>query len=326
MPTKSQSQCTLELLHNHRDQRNPFKIPGKNHELSLKQGNDGDDKKSVKNEKENREVLDSDKRELQKFSSESFREALLSGITIESQQFAEGKSESRERIEAQTKSCKSAIETEKPNSKLHKYGFSKMFEISSGHMSKDLAVRSTEDVLQKGVRPKQSLPNFNSQISNTKPVNGEQPGKGDSKTCRDKTGAVKANGERDSDGRIEETTLISTELVSAQKCTSLPSVPPKGNPEEQPVFQTGTVPQEKICPSKDVGSDVLVPRKLPVELAPEEKVHHQKNVSSDSQERVLQKKAVVNSKDLHNHLTAQLRQKKVSLFLSHTLVCFFSCV
>ncbi|KAJ6662260.1 hypothetical protein lerEdw1_012423 [Lerista edwardsae] len=315
LPTKPQSQRTLELLHNHREQRNPFKIPGKNHELSLKQGNDGEDKKSVKKEKENREVLDPNKRELQKFSSESFKEALLSGITIERQQFGEETSASRERIEAQTKSCKSAIETEKPNSILHKYGSSKMFETPSGQIRKDSTVRSTEDILQKGVRPKQSLPNFNSQTSNAKPLNGEQPGKGDSNTCRDKTVAVKTNGKMDSDGRIEEKTRISAELESAQKYTGLPAVPPKGNPEEQPAFQTGTVPQEKICPSKDVGSDVFVPCKLPVvlSLAPEGKVHHQKNMSSDSEERVLQKKAVVNSKDLHNHLTVQLRQKKNTL-------------
>ncbi|XP_066476167.1 transcription termination factor 2 isoform X2 [Tiliqua scincoides] len=299
LSTKPQSQRTLESLLNHRDQRNPFKIPGKSHDsLSLKQGNDSEDKKLVKKEKENREVLDSDKRDQQKLS-EFFRKELLSGIKTEHQQFGEEKSASRERIETQIKSCKSAIEMEKPI----RYGSSKMFE-TSGHIRKDSTVRSTEDVLQNGVKPKQSLPVFNSHTSNTEPLNEEQLGKGELKSCRDKAVAVKTNGKMSSDGTIEE-----------KKCTGLPAVPPKGNPEEQPaLFQTGIDPQEITCPSKDASSDVFVPRKLPVELSlpQEKKVHHQKNLSSISQE-VLQKKAIVNSRNLHSHLTAQLRQKKNTL-------------
>ncbi|XP_053168273.1 transcription termination factor 2 isoform X3 [Hemicordylus capensis] len=322
LSTNPQTQHTLELLFNHRDQRNPFKVPSKNHEpFSLKQMNESENKSSERKDK--RGTLGCEKGDLQDFSSESERKEFLAGMKIKNKQFEEkNKSSSKKGIETHTKSSKPATEIEKIfSSDTDECGSSKKYETFSGHTKQDSSMRFIDGIVQKNGRPKES-PSFSSQILNTKSLNEDQLKKGGSKTGSDKTVTVKTlTVEAVTVEKPEQKIIMPRELVVAQEGAACSTLPPKGNPEEQlALLQTSKVPEEKNDTHKNVRCDkhdVLELSKLPVGLVLDSqhgKNHSQKNQSSISQETAsLQNAETVDSKALHSQLSAQLRQKKSTL-------------
>ncbi|XP_062982973.1 transcription termination factor 2 [Elgaria multicarinata webbii] len=304
LPTKAQSQHTLELLHGHQAQRNPFKVLNKNHETdSLRETKGSGDGNSAKKEMEKREAQDSEGKDRQKLSSESIRNELPAAMKIKNKQPGEKCASSHR--ETQTKSSEPTTEMGvKISLDAYKCSSREKYEMPSGRTGQDSAVRSTEQGLPKGERPKQSLPGFSSQPASAKPIHEDQCQKGGSETCRDERVTMKSSGS----WRTEE---------------CFPTVHPKANLEKlSTVVQTGIALEERICTSKNVCGDehdVSVSSKPPIgqgSIFQQGNDHHQRNLSSVSPETTsLQREENVDSQALHSQLSAQLKEKKRTLKL-----------
>ncbi|XP_034972414.2 transcription termination factor 2 isoform X1 [Zootoca vivipara] len=309
LPKNPQSQQISELFHNQGDQRNPFKVPSKNHE-SFKQTNYSEDKNLPRNE-DKRQVLD--KKDQLKLPSESVKKEDPAPEKIKNKKL--GEKSPKERIEAETKASESTAEIKKPVFlDTDKCSSSKKFETTSGHTRQDSALRSSEYGLEKEESPEQSLPSFSGQALGVKPINEAQLGRRGSETCRDKAVKMKTS----NNWGTEETTLMPRQVVTVQELTGLPAVHPKENPEKP--LQLKMAPEDTSRSGKNASSDErdrFVSSKLPVgqELdSHQRKDCRQKNLSSTSHEKAsLQMAESVDSKALHSQLSAQLKQKKNTL-------------
>ncbi|XP_053242137.1 transcription termination factor 2 isoform X2 [Podarcis raffonei] len=313
-PNKPQSQQVSEasLLHNHRDQRNPFKVPSKNHE-SFKQTNYSEDKNLSRNE-DKIQVLDN--KDQLKLPSESVKKEHPAPEVIKNKKLGEKcEGSPKEGIETETKASESTTEIKKPVFLgTHKCSSSKKFETTSGHTRQDSALRAAEYGLQEEEGPKQSWPRFSGQTLDVKPINEAQLGRRGSETCRDKAVKMKTS----NNWGTEETTLMPRQVVTVQELTGLPAVHPKENPEK--LLQLKTAPEDKSSSGKNASSDErdrFVSSKLPVgqELdSQQQKDRSQKNLSSTSHKKAsLQMAESLDSKALHSQLSAQLKQKKNTL-------------
>ncbi|XP_067322715.1 transcription termination factor 2 [Anolis sagrei] len=322
IPTKPQPQQMLELIHDHRNQRNPFKVPNKNQELSsVKELNDRGDKNQIKKEHEKKETVEFDKEAFQKLSSETKRKELLTTLKIKNTQFG-GKCENSytEGIENQAKSSDAVSVREKVTS-LNGYKYlGKKVEMPPVHTGHGSAVRTAGVDVQKEKRSEQPLLNFKIQKSSGRPINEEQPGKGVPETCKDKSITMKTNGH----WGAEKETGVSRDHVAVQELTgSVPGAPHKGNPEKSSeLLQMGVTPGNKDCTTKNVSSgesDKSVPFELPVVQGfdfQQGKDSGQKKLSPTLPELAsLQITGNVDSKALHHQLSAQLEQKKKTLKL-----------
>ncbi|XP_015283720.1 PREDICTED: transcription termination factor 2 [Gekko japonicus] len=301
LSSKPQSQHMLDLPIN---QRNPFKVSGKNQQpLSLKQIDNYEDKNSE--EKDERETLDSDKKHQQKSPLEYVEKELPKESKIK---FGDksGRSSSGEK-EGQTKL--SDLTTDRQETVLlntQKSCSSKKAEVPSGHVRQSSSMRTAEDDLQK------QETSCSSQTSSKKPLNEEQLGKGGSESCIDQGVREKMHG----DGGSEKTTVTPRGLVTICECTGLPVVPPR----ENPLLHGGMTPEEKLGTNKNTSGDEhnrYVPSKSPVGLVVDSlhgKDCSQKKSPSISQGSAPSQRAeILDSKVLHNQLSAQLRQKKSTL-------------
>ncbi|XP_042316156.1 LOW QUALITY PROTEIN: transcription termination factor 2 [Sceloporus undulatus] len=321
VPIKPPSQQMVELIYDHRNQRNPFKVPNKNHEpSSVKEMNDRGDKNSIKNEHEKKEVVEFGEKACQKLSPESNRKELPTDVKIKNSQFGEKSGNScRRDIENQTKSSESVTGMEKAISlKGHKSYLSRKSEMPPGYTRHD--VRSAEDNVQKEKRLEQSLPGFSSQKPSGRPMNEQQHGKGVPETCKDKSITMKASGSCEAEEKI----VMPSDLVTVQQLPGfIAGAHCKGNSERSSVLlQKGIILAEKNCTSKNVNSskcDIFVPSKLPVLQGfdlQQGKDGNQTNSSSVLPEQnSLQKAENVDSKVLHQQLSAELKQKKKTLKL-----------
>nr|XP_060622911.1 transcription termination factor 2-like [Anolis sagrei ordinatus] len=312
----------LELLYDHRNQRNPFKVPNKNQELSsVKELNDREDKNQIKKEHEKKETVEFDKEALQKLSSETKRKELLTTLKIKNTQFG-GKCENSYAgaIENQAKSSDAVSVREKETSfNGYKY-LGKKAEMPPGHTGHGSAVRTAGVDAQKEKRSLQPLLNFKIQKSSGRPIDEEQSGKGVPEICKDKRITTKTNGH----WGAEKETGVSRDHAAVQELTgSVPGAPHKGNPEKSSErLQMGVTPGEKDCATKNVSSgecDKSVPFELPVVQGFEfqqGKDSSQKKLSPTLPELAsLQITENVDSKALHHQLSAQLEQKKKTLKL-----------
>uniref|UniRef100_A0A8D2LUB8 Transcription termination factor 2 n=1 Tax=Varanus komodoensis TaxID=61221 RepID=A0A8D2LUB8_VARKO len=312
----SKPQPTLELHHVNQDQRNPFKVPAKNHEtLSVEPMNGGRDNHAGEKDSEKREGEDSAKKDqLVSVSSE-----LPAALKIKNKQPEEKNERSRrEAVETQTKLSKATTEKQNnPSLDACKYSFSKKPERPLNHTGQDSAMRSTEAGLPKAEEPKQLLPGVSSQASNTRPINEEQHQKGGSGAHNDKTATVKTSGSKGAD----EKGLIPKESVTIPDLKSFPKAQPKGNLEKPlTVLQTGIAPKEKNCTNKNVSGEehrVFVPSKFGQKLHFHQgKDHHQMNLASVPPEMTsMQIAESMDSQVLHRQLSAQLREKQRTLKL-----------
>nr|XP_060623120.1 transcription termination factor 2 [Anolis sagrei ordinatus] len=322
IPTKPQPQQMLELIHDHRNQRNPFKVPNKNQELSsVKELNDRGDKNQIKKEHEKKETVEFDKEAFQKLSSETKRKELLTTLKIKNTQFG-GKCENSyaEGIENQAKSSDAVSVREKVTS-LNGYKYlGKKVEMPPVHTGHGSAVRTAGVDVQKEKRSEQPLLNFKIQKSSGRPINEKQPGKGVPETCKDKSITMKTNGH----WGAEKETGVSRDHVAVQELTgSVPGAPHKGNPEKSSeLLQMGVTPGNKDYTTKNVSSgesDKSVPFELPVVQGfdfQQGKDSSQKKLSPTLPELAsLQITENVDSKALHHQLLAQLEQKKKTLKL-----------
>lgn len=299
MPTKRETQCKLDLPLN---QRNPFKLPGKNQELFLKQINKYEDKTSK--EKDKRETLDSDKKNKQKLSLEYVGKKLPKESNIKFGDKSDRSS--RGEKESQTKSSDPTSDFEKTVLLNTQKSYSiKKAEIYSGHKKQSSSMRTAGDGLQK------QETGSGSETLNTKPLNEEQIGKEGSVSCTDK----RITGKKHDNGGSEKETGKPRGLVTVCGRTGLPRVSPRKNP----LLHSGVTPEEKQSTNKNVSGDEhdrCVPSKLEVGLIVDSlhaKDCSQKNSPSISQESAPSQKAeILDSKALHSQLSAQLRQKKVS--------------
>ncbi|XP_061484243.1 transcription termination factor 2 isoform X2 [Rhineura floridana] len=315
LSTKPRSQHASELLQNHRYQRNPFKVPNKNHEsFSLKQTNDSGD--SVIKEKERREALD--KKDQQSLLPESVRKEIPAATKIKNKTLEKCEGSHKEGTEAQLKPSEPTTERErKILLDTNNHSSSKIFEMNSGHRRQDTAVRSTKDGLRKEERPKQSLLSVSSQTSSIKHVNEEQLKREGSETCKDKTIKMKAS----SNWGTAEKTLMPRELVTILELTGLPTAHPKGIPEKHsPLLQSEIAPEEKNSTTKNVNSDEhdrLASFKLPdgqvLDSHQGKECSEQNFFSTSPETATLQMAESLDSKTLHSQLSAQLRQKKSTL-------------
>uniref|UniRef100_A0A670IHM1 Transcription termination factor 2 n=1 Tax=Podarcis muralis TaxID=64176 RepID=A0A670IHM1_PODMU len=312
LPNKPQSQHVSEMLYNHKDKRNPFKVSSKNHESS-KQTNYSEDKNLSRNE-EKIQLLD--KKDQLKLPSESVKKEHPAPEKIKNKKLGEKcEGSPKEGIETETKASESTTEIKKPVFlDTHKCSSSKKFETTSGHTRQDSALRSAEYGLQKEEGPKQSWPRFSGQTLGVKPINEAQLGRRGSETCRDKAVKMKTS----NNWGTEETTLMPRQAVTVQELTGLPTVHPKENPEK--LLQLKTAPEDKSSSGKNASSDErdrFVSSKLPVgqELdSQQQKDRSQNNLSSTSHENAsLQMAESLDSKALHSQLSAQLKQKKKTL-------------
>ncbi|KAL8190829.1 UNVERIFIED_CONTAM: hypothetical protein K2H54_062335 [Gekko kuhli] len=298
---KPQSQHMSDLPLN---QRNPFKVPGKNGQpFSLKQIDNYEDKNSE--EKDKRETLDSDKKRQPKLPLEYVGKELPKESKIK---FGDknGRS-SRGEKESQTKS--SDLTTDLPETVLlnkQKSCSSKKAEVPSGHIRQSSSMRTAEDGLQK------QKTSCSSQTSSRKPLNEEQLGKGGSESCIDRRIKEKTHG----DGGSEKRTVTPRGLVTSCECTGLPTV----SPRENPLLHRGMTPEEKQGTNKNVSGDDHdrgVPSKSPVGLIVDSlhgKDCSQKKSPSISQGSAPSQRAeILDSKALQSQLSAQLRQKKSTL-------------
>ncbi|KAH0625006.1 hypothetical protein JD844_033002 [Phrynosoma platyrhinos] len=320
---KPQSQQMVELIHDHRNQRNPFKVPDKNYEPpSVKEMNDRGDKNSVKNEHEEKEAVESSEKAWQKLSPESNWKMLPTDVKIKNSQFGEKSGNScRRGIENEMKSSESVTGVEKAISlKGHKSYLSKKSEMLPGYIRHDSAIRSAEGNMQKEKKAEQSLPGFSCQKPSGRPINEEQHGNRGPENCKDKSITMKTSGSCGA----EEKTVMPRDLVTVQQLTGLiPGAHCKGNPERSSaLLHKGIILAEKNCCSKNISSskrDISVPSKLPVVQAfdfQQGKDGSQTNPSSILPElNSLQMTENVDSKALHQQLSAQLKQKKKTLKL-----------
>lgn len=290
-----------DVLLNYRGQRNPFKVPSKNYEpVSAKEMNECGRKDSVRKEEEKKGVAASDEKNPQKLSSEYIRKELPIGLKIQKKQFGD-----KERIEPTAKSSEPATGRNglvPLNTQI--CGSRKKFEEHFECVRLDSTVRSTEPSLKKAEKPKQLLPSVSNQVSGM-PLHDEQQ-KGESETC----------------GRKPETV------------TGFLRMPPKEKPAVQSMLlPPGIVPVERSCTGKNASRDgqgTNRPCKMPVELVADfqkEKDCKQNNLPAISREATsYQKSQTVDSKALHSQLSAQLRDKKVSLALFFHLLTSSSYV
>ncbi|XP_060090592.1 transcription termination factor 2 isoform X2 [Heteronotia binoei] len=248
LSAKPQSQHMLDLSLNQREQRNPFKVPGKNQEpFPMKQINNYKDKNSKKKDK--RETLDSDETNQYNLSLEYVGKELPKESKIKSGDKS-GRS-SRGEKESQTKSSDQMTnlqETALLN--IQKGCSSKKSEVPSGHIrqsssrgEKEIQTKSSDPATnlreiallntQKSCsREKTEVPSghsssvrtaeddlqkqetsCSSQTSGIKPLNEEQLGKGGSESCINKNITEKTHG----NGGSEKRTVTSQGSAPSQR-------------------------------------------------------------------------------------------------------------
>ncbi|XP_063161697.1 transcription termination factor 2 [Candoia aspera] len=321
LPANPQSQRTLELLHDHRNQRNPFKVSNSSHKaFSFEQMDDSGDRNSVEKENQKRDVQNSDEEHQPNFQAQSVKKEFSSAMHIKNKDFGDRfESSSREEAKTQIKPNEPQTEIEKITLDRHKSNSSKRLEIPSSHMQKNSSLRFIEGDLQKNGKPKQSLSSLNCHTSSIKPINGEQLGKEEPETCRSKIVTMKKSG----NWKTEEKTLIPTEFVTLQEPRSLSVEHAGDNTEKTPILLLmGKAPKEQRCTEKHLDSDKqerFVSFKSPIGQAVDSqqgKDCSQKNlpdVQNLSEVASLQIADSVDYKALHSKLAAQLKQKQRTL-------------
>ncbi|XP_077198151.1 transcription termination factor 2 isoform X2 [Paroedura picta] len=302
LSAKSQSQHMMDLPLNQNDQRNPFKVSDKNKKtLSLKQINKHDGGNSK--EKDKRETLDSDKKNLQKLLEYAGKELPKTSKIKFGDKSVRTPREEKERQTNSSDLTTGLQETGLLNTKTNS---SKKGEVPSGHTRQSALMRTVEDGLQKpGI-------SCSSQTSSIKPFNKEQFGKGGSECRVDERITQKTHGYAGSEKR----TVTPRELETVCECTSLPTM----SPGENTILHRGLTAEEEQDTNKNVigeKHDRSVPSKSPVGLVVDPlrgKDCSLKNSTSVSEESAPSQKAeILDSKALHSQLSAQLRQKKSTL-------------
>ncbi|XP_007425878.2 transcription termination factor 2, partial [Python bivittatus] len=319
LPANLQSQHTLELLHDHRNQRNPFKVSSRNHKLlSFKQMNDNGDRNSVEKENQKKDVQNSDEEHQPNLQSQSVKKEFSSVMHIKNKDFGDKfENSSRKETKTQIKLNKPQTEIEKITLDRHKSNSSKRFEIPSSHIQENSSLKFIEDDLQKNEKPEQSLSSFNCYTSSIKSINGEQLGKEEPETCRSKIVTMKKSG----NWKTEEKTLIPKEFVTLQEPRSLSVEHAGDNTEKTPILlQMGKTPEEQKCTEKHLDSDKqerFVSFKSSIGQAVDSQQgqdSNQKNSPSIlSEVASLQMADRGDYKALHNQLSAQLKQKQRTL-------------
>ncbi|XP_060542153.1 transcription termination factor 2 [Pantherophis guttatus] len=122
LPANPQSQHTLELLHDHTNERNPFKVSSRNHkQFPYKQMNEDGDRNSGEKENQKRNVQTSDGEQPPNLQTLSIKKEFLSAMHRKNKD-SEDKHESlsREETKPQIKSSEPQTESKK---KKHQYYF-----------------------------------------------------------------------------------------------------------------------------------------------------------------------------------------------------------
>ncbi|KAL7983448.1 hypothetical protein Chor_000324, partial [Crotalus horridus] len=318
LPGNPQSQHALELLHDHKNQRNPFKVSNRNHkQFSYKHMNDSGDRNSGEKENQKRDIQISDKEQLPNLQTLPVKKEFSSTMHIKNKDFEDKfESLSREEMKTQIKPSEPLTESTKILDK-HKSNSSKRFEISSSHMQENSSLRFTEHDLQKNQKQKQSLSSFSCHTLSIKPINGEKLRKNESEIYRSKIVTMKT----DSNWKTKEKTLVSKELVTLQKPRSFSVEHAGDNIEKTPIlFQRGKTPEEQKCTEKHLDSEkqeTLVSFKSSVGQAIDSQQGKdciQKKLSSMlSEVASLQMTNSMDNKTLHCQLSSQLNQKQRTL-------------
>ncbi|XP_070799895.1 transcription termination factor 2 [Pituophis catenifer annectens] len=314
LPANPQSQHTLELLHDHTNERNPFKVSSRNHkQFPYKQIYEDGDRNSGEKENQKRNVQTSDGEQPPNLQTLSIKKEFLSAMHRKNKD-SEDKHESlsREERKTQIKSSEPRTESKKILDR-HKSNWSKRFEMPSSHMQEDSSLRFTELDLLKIENPKQSLSSF-SHTSSIKPINGEKLGKDESEICRSKIVTMK----KSSNCKTEEKTLTSKEFVTLQEPRSFSAEHAGDNIEKTPIlFQSGKPPEEQKCTEKHLDSDkqeILVPFSgQAIDSQQGKDCIEKKSPSILSEVAPLQTANSMDNKTLHSQLSAQLNQKQRTL-------------
>ncbi|XP_039178377.1 transcription termination factor 2 isoform X2 [Crotalus tigris] len=318
LPGNPQSQHALELLRDHKNQRNPFKVSNRNHkQFSYKPMNDSGDRNSGEKENQKRDIQISDKEQLPNLQTLPVKKEFSSTMHIKNKDFEDKlESLSREETKTQIKPSEPLTESTKILDR-HKSNSSKRFEISSSHMQENSSLRFTEHDLQKNQNQKQSLSSFSCHTSSIKPINGEKLRKNESEIYRSKIVTMKT----DSNWKTKEKTLVSKELVTLQKPRSFSVEHAGDNIEKTPIlFQRGKTPEEQKCTEKHLDSEkqeTLVSFKSSVGQAIDSQQGKdciQKKLPSIlSEVASLQMTNSMDNKTLHCQLSSQLNQKQRTL-------------
>ncbi|XP_032075789.1 transcription termination factor 2 isoform X2 [Thamnophis elegans] len=314
LPAHPQSQHTLELLHDHTNERNPFKVSSRNHkQFPYKKMNEDGDRNSGEKENQKRNVQTSDGEQPPNSQTLSIKKEFSSAVHIKNKDF-EDKHEglSREETKTEIKSHEPQTESKKTLD-THKSNLSKRFEMSSSHMQEDSSLRFTKHDLLKNENLKQSLSSV-SRTSSIKPINGEKLGNDESETCRSKTVTMK----KSSNWKTEEKTLLPKEFVTIQEPRSF-SVELAGDSiAKKPIlFQTEKTPEEQKCTEKHLDSDkqetLVLFNEQAIDSQQGKDCIQKKPPSILSEVASLQMANSMDNKTLHSQLSAQLNQKQRTL-------------
>ncbi|XP_026537551.1 transcription termination factor 2 isoform X1 [Notechis scutatus] len=314
LPANPQSQLPSELLHDHTNERNPFKVSSGNHkQFSYKQINEDGDRNSGEKENQKRDVQTSDGEQLPNLKTLSIKKKFSSAMHIK--KVFEGKHESlsREETKTQIKSSEPQTESKKMLDR-QKSNSSKRFEISSNHMQEDSSLRFAGHDLQKNENPKLSLSSFSCNTSSIKPINGEKLGKDESETCTSKIVTMKKSNNWKTEGK----TQIPKEFVTLQEPRSFSVEHARDSIAKTPIlFQTGKTPEEQKYTEKHLDSDkqeTLVSFNGQATDSQQGKDCIQKKSPSVlSEVASLQMANSMDNKTLHSQLSAQLNQKQRTL-------------